>query len=335
MPRTLSLIVCLVLALTLLAGCNDEETEPTAVSTEPEVTETTAPGSETLPPETLETYPPAQLNTTVLRDSDAALRRRYVLMAVSSDAPFMAKDVTLNERGTNALVQWLMTADAAETVDAFGTEEFGEPLFTRIDDAVPYSGWINESTPLTDTIHLAVESTILETGLMETLLPVFEEAYNYTVTVTDGSAAAVLGTARSGYADLVLVEAGDLAQTLVTDGFARTVPGFESEQLTLCTLQYLLCGPMDDPAGVAGCGSVGESFTAIARGGYTFTSRGDDSPVHRLEKAFWPKDQDFGDWYISADMEMGPCLVLNDIEGGYILTDKLTWLIYAGANGII
>ena len=178
MPRTLSLIICLILALTLLAGCNDEETEPTTVSTEPEVTETTAARSETLPPETLETYPPAQLNTTILRDSDAALRRRYVLMAVSSDAPFMAKDVSLNERGTNALVQWLMTADAIETVDSFGSEEYGEPLFVRTGEPVPYTGWINESTPRTDTIHLAVESTIMETGLMEALLPVFEEAYN-------------------------------------------------------------------------------------------------------------------------------------------------------------
>ena len=74
---------------------------------------------------------------------------------------------------------------------------------------------------------------------------------------------------------------------------------------------------------------------AIARGEFPFTSRGDDSSTHQLEQQFWPANQVFGDWYISADMEMGPCLVMNDLEGGYILTDKLTWLIYSTANGII
>ncbi len=335
MRRSLSLIVCLILVLTLLAGCEEAESSPTTPVTRPEVTETIAAAEESLPPEPQVTYPEAQLNTAVLRDQDVALRKRYVLMAVSSDAPFMAKDVELNERGANALAQWLMTEDAMEIVNTFGAEEYGEPLFTPMDDTIPYIGWINESTLLTETIHLAVESSVMESGLMDSLLPAFEESYRYTVKVTGGSTAAVLSTARSGYADLVLVEAGNLSQTMITDGFARIVPGLETEQPSLCSLQYLLCGPLDDPAGIAKCGSVGESFAAIAKGAYTFTSRGDKSPVHLLEKSFWPENTQFGDWYISADTEMGPCLVLNDIEGGYILTDKLTWLIFAGANGII
>lgn len=342
MRKVLSLILCPLLVFGLFAGCSDKEA---AETTEAIQAETTAapdvPGKDFytgwIPDESAatETAGESELNTVVLRDRDIALRKDYILLAVGSDAPFLAKGVTLNERGADALSQWIMTADTQAVISEFGVEEFGEAVFSLPTDTAQYTGKINQSTSSTKTIRLAVESSFLESGLLDDLLPAFEEAYRYTVSVSEGSAAAVLSTARSGYADLVLLEAGDSAQSLITDGFVRTVPGFPYEQLRICTVQYLLCGPQDDPAGVSGCASVTESFAAIANGGYTFTSRGDQSAAHRLEQQFWPAGQVFGDWYISADMEMGPCLVMNGIEGGYILTDKLTWLIYSSANGII
>lgn len=344
MRKSLSLILCLLLVFGLFAGCSDEDTAKTTEAEPIETTATEIPeesfytgwiSEETTSPETTEAAVEAELNTVVLRDSDIALRKTYVLMAVSSNAPFIAQGVTLNERGTNALIQWLMTENARKLIEKFGEDTYGEAIFTLPEEESFYTGWISEATPSTNTLRLAAEESITESGLLEDLLPVFEEAYGYTVEVTEGSAYAVLSSARSGYADLVLVEAGDLAQTLVTDGFARTVTGFETEQLRLCSMQYLLCGPAEDPAGVKNCSSVAESFAAIAAGECTFLSRGDGSTVHKLEQQFWPKDQDFGSWYISADMEMGPCLVMNEMEGGYILTDKLTWLMYSNANGII
>lgn len=339
MRKALSLILCLLLVFGLFTGCSDEEA---AETTEAETTAAPeVPGKDFytgwIPDETTATEAAgeAALNTVVLRGNDSELRKNYVLMAVSSDAPFLAQDVTLNERGTNAFVQWLMTGDTQARIGEFGQDIYGEALFTLPEEEEFYTGWISEATPATGTLRLAAEESIAESGLLEQLLPVFEEAYGYTVEVTNGTTTSALGTARNGYADLVLVEAGDLAQTLVDDGFARTIPGFETEQLSLCSLEYLLCGPAEDPAGAADCASTTEAFAAIAKGEYTFLSRGDGSTVHQLEQQFWPKDQDFGTWYISAGMEMGPCLVMNEMEGGYILTDKLTWLLYSSANGII
>lgn len=336
MRKALSLMLALLLVFGLLSGCSDEEPEETTEAPRP--IQTTAPTEteeETQPPETAETYPEAATNTVVLRESDNALRKDYVLIAIDSEAPFVAQGVDLNEAGADTFVQWLMTEDARDITAGFGEAEFGEAVFLIPEDAPSYTDRISKSTGKNAAIHLALDEALADSGLLEELIPVFEEAYSYTLEVTSGNTAASLHSARNGYADLVLVEAGDLVQTLADEGFARAVPGMGRELVPLCAMQYLLCGPTQDPAGVADCLSVTDAFAAIAKGEYTFTSRGDDSPVHKLEQQLWAKNQEFGDWYISAEMEMGPCLVMNDIEGGYILTDKLTWLKYAGANGII
>lgn len=333
MRRKLSLICCLLLTLSLLAGCSDKETEPTTLPTRAELPKATAPTEEI--PETTAVPTEAQLHTVALRDKDAALRKNYVLLAISSEAPFLAQGVKLNETGADALAQWIMGKESHSIIENLGKDEFGEAIFTMPTDTLQYAGKISKATEKTKTIHLAVESSIAESGLTDELLPVFEDAYGYQITLSEGSTVSVLNSARSGYVDLILLEYGEQTEALVADGFVRAVPGLQGEQLRICAMQYLLCGPEEDPAGIANCASVGESFAAIAKGEFPFTSRGKDSSTYLLEQKFWPTNQHFGDWYLSADMEMGPCLVMNDMEGGYILTDKLTWLIYATANGII
>lgn len=339
MRKILSLIFCLLLVFGLFAGCSDEEVSETAK------TETTAApeasGTEFytgwIPDETIatETAAEAELNTVVYRDSDKALRIDYVFLAVSQEAPFLVQDVTLNEDGTDALIQWLMTEEARAIAAEFGVDAYGEGAFHVSQEDDLYIGKIRKAAKNTPVIHLAVEETLADSGLLDALIPLFEEKYGYTVEISSGSNAAILSTARNANADLVLAEAGEGAQAMVEDGYCRIPGGFGSDQLTFASMQYLLCGPAEDPAGVADCLSVTASFAAIADSESTFVSRGDNSAAHRLEQIFWAKDTVFGGWYISADMEMGPCLVMNDIQGGYILTDKLTWLKYSSANGII
>ena len=333
MRKLLSLILCLCLAAGLLAGCTEEESESPTLPPRTNFSQATEAPEETAEPTVPATEAPMQ--TVALRDRDIALRKTYVLVPIATNAPFLAQGVKLNEAGANALAQWMMTADTQALIENVGLREFGEPIFSLPTDNLLFAGKIAAATPASKTIRLAVESTILDSGLTDELLPTFQQAYQYEVTVTQGPAAAVLNAARSGYADLILLEAGDPVTTLVTEGFARTVPGLMGEQLRICSMQYLLCGPREDPAKVADWASVGESFAAIAAGEFRFTCPGDGSPAHRLAHQFWPASTQFGSWYVDADMAMGPSLVMSDIEGGYILTDKLTWLIFSQADGII
>lgn len=340
MRKSLSLILCLLLILGLLSGCSEEDAAETN-----EITEAASSAVTEVPEESFytgwisedatEAVAEAQLNTVVLRDSDNSLRIDFVLMAVSSDAPFIAQGVALNESGANALIQWLMSGEARATAGEFGVEAYGEAAFHVSQEENVYLGKIAKAAKNAPVIQLAVEETLADSGLLDALIPLFEESYGYTVEITSGANAAILSTARNANADLVLAEAGDGAQALVDDGYCRIPAGFDSDQLTFASMQYLLCGPSEDPAGVADCLSVTASFAAIADSESTFVSRGDNSTAHRLEQTFWAKNTNFGNWYISADAEMGPCLVINDMQGGYILTDKLTWLKYVSANGII
>lgn len=335
MRRCLCFLLCLVLS-GLLAGCGEENPDPTTAPTEDEVLSSSLPTEEpTAPEEPTETYPEARLNTAVLLENDPALEQAYLLMAVSEDGPFLAQDVVLNRRGTDALVQWLMHPDRRDMIGDFGKETYGQSLFRLPDEGVTYTNFISRATASTATLRLGLDETLAETGLTDTLIPEFESALGYTVEIRTGSATAVCSAARNGYVDLVLVKSGDEALALADEGFIRNVSGFPEPQIPLLSMAYLLCGPLDDPAGAASCADVQAAFAAIAKAECTFTSRGDGSFVHTLEQQFWPKDTDFGSWYISADLEMGPCLVMNDIQGGYILTDKLTWLVFAKENGII
>ena len=44
---------------------------------------------------------------------------------------------------------------------------------------------------------------------------------------------------------------------------------------------------------------------------------------------------DYTDWYVSANAGMGTCLVMAEEMGGYILTDKATYLTFVANGGIM
>ena len=110
MRKLFPLILCLCL---LLTGCSDEEAEPTTQPAKRPQVSATVP-TETIPETTVPEE--AVLNTVVLRDQDVALRKSYVLIALSSDAPFLAQGVKLNETGANTLAQWIAMEDTRNTV---------------------------------------------------------------------------------------------------------------------------------------------------------------------------------------------------------------------------
>lgn len=332
MQKILSAILCGLVIFGLFTGCDRDA--DTAVTDAPAINfprATEAPG-ETTVPETQVTYPPATLNTTVVLEGADAPSIDYVLIPVSQNAPFSSQEVQINEAGADALIQWLTAADSRDFMENFGLEEYGEAPFTLPAEAPLFE---EEVPPVTGTVRLAVDEFLADSGLLDERIAAFEEAYSCTVEILSDSTIFLALAGRSGHADLLLVESCSMAQSLVADGYSRILPGCDTAQLPLVSIDLLLCGPMDDPGEIVGCDSFADAFAAIAREEHTFLSRGDNSTVHTLEKKLWPAGTAFGDWYVPANLEMGPCLVMNDMLEGYVLTDKLTWLIFHAANGII
>jgi tungstate transport system substrate-binding protein len=127
----------------------------------------------------------------------------------------------------------------------------------------------------------------------------------------------------NGDVDVVLVHARAREDLFVADGDGVN-------RLDVMYNDYILVGPQDDPAGVAGLESVKDALTQIANQGAAFASRGDDSGTHTKEKSLWASASltptaESG-WYFSLGQGMGETLLFTNEKPAYTLTDRGTWL---------
>jgi ABC-type tungstate transport system permease subunit len=93
---------------------------------------------------------------------------------------------------------------------------------------------------------------------------------------------------------------------------------------------FIIIGPVADPAGVADSNSVAEVFRNIHASKHPFVSRGDDSGTHKRELILWHSaaKTPAGSWYREVGQGMGKTLqVANEVDG-YTITDRGTWLAY-------
>ena len=291
------------------------------------------------------------VDTCILKEADDKMLNTYTVIAVNPEAPFTdadgnaVSDVAVNTAGADALIQWLLTQDALDLAGNYGVAEYGEYLFYVKDNAPVYKGEIAPATEETKTIRLSTTTSVKDSGLLDYLLPVFQSEYGYEVEVQSAGTGKAIAAAKYGNADLILVHSKSQETSFVEEGFARVVDGFEAERVSFIYNYFVLCGPSADPAGAAACATVKDAFAAIAEGKFVFISRGDGSGTHTKELSLWPEDlgitaeaesfADYTDWYVSANAGMGACLVMAEQMGGYILTDKATFLTFVANNGQI
>ena len=121
------------------------------------------------------------VDTTILKEADDDMLNTYTVIAVNPDAPFVdangnaVSDVAINTAGADALVQWLLTDEALDLAANYGYDDYGEYLFYREDNAPVYSGDIAKATDDTKTIRLSTTTSVNDSGLLDYLLPIFED----------------------------------------------------------------------------------------------------------------------------------------------------------------
>ena len=333
MKKYLSLFLAVLMVFALCACAADKPAESAAPDASAPVEEAAA------------------LNTVILKEADDSMINNYTLLAVNPDAPFVdadgnaVADVKLNTVGADALINWMLSEEGQAAAAEYGKAELGENLFTLKEDRPVSKADIPAATEETKLIRLSTTTSVNDSGLLGYLLPMFEEQYGYEVEVFSGGTKKAIENAKLGNADAILVHAKAKEEAFVQDGFARVIDGMDKERLTYMYNYFVLCGPKDDPAGVKDAEDVLAAFKAIADGKYTFISRGDGSGTHTKELSLWPEAlgitedaesfADYTEWYISANAPMGACLVMAEEMGGYILTDKATYLTFVANGGVM
>ncbi len=179
------------------------------------------------------------------------------------------------------------------------------------------------NTPQPNTLRLATTTSTDNSGLLDAILPAFESEFNAKVNVIAVGTGQALKLGETGDADVLLVHAQAREEAFVTDGHA-------SARHNVMYNDFVIVGPIDDPANVANMVPASSAFTIIAEAEAIFASRGDDSGTHTKERELWVAAgldaYPDGDWYKSLGQGMGDTLRFANETNAYALTDRGTFL---------
>jgi tungstate transport system substrate-binding protein len=174
-------------------------------------------------------------------------------------------------------------------------------------------------------LRLATTTSTENSGLLEVLLPPFEEQFKLKVDVISVGTAQALRLGKNGDVDVVLVHARAAEEEFIRKGF-----GVNRREVMYN--DFVIVGPPSDPAKIKEAKEVKEAFGRIASGKVLFISRADNSGTHKKEMTIWEKTglRPSGRWYLETGKGMAEVLTMANEKRAYTLTDRGTYLTYAG-----
>jgi tungstate transport system substrate-binding protein len=172
-------------------------------------------------------------------------------------------------------------------------------------------------------LRLATTTSTYDSGLLDAILPDFEQKYHAKVDVVAVGTGQALKLGENGDADVVLVHARKLEDAFMAQGFGVN-------RRDVMYNDFIIVGPADDPAGIKGMEQAVAAFKAIAARQATFVSRGDDSGTYTREQSIWASAGITPTanmrWYKSLGQGMGETLTTANELRAYTLTDRGTYL---------
>lgn len=163
-------------------------------------------------------------------------------------------------------------------------------------------------------------------GLYDHLLPMFEDETGIRVRIVAVGTGQAIKNAENCDGDVLLVHAKPAEEAFVEAGYGTS-------RTDLMYNDFVIVGPEEDPAGIAGMDNATDALARIAETRARFASRGDDSGTHQKELILW-SDADVdpaaasGDWYRETGQGMGATLNVGINMGAYVMTDRATWISF-------
>ncbi|GAB5602808.1 substrate-binding domain-containing protein [Thermus sp. FJN-A] len=178
-------------------------------------------------------------------------------------------------------------------------------------------------------LRLATTTSVYDSGLLDRLLPAFQQATGIRVEVLAVGTGQALKLAERKDVDAVLVHAPELEAEALRKGYLAG--GF-----CLAENFFLLVGPKEDPARVREARDVLDALGRIARAKAPFVSRGDRSGTHLKELSLWElaRLKPTPPWYLESGAGMGQTLVLAAEKRAYTLSDLATHLTVGQRRGL-
>jgi tungstate transport system substrate-binding protein len=177
-------------------------------------------------------------------------------------------------------------------------------------------------------LRLATTTSTQDAGLLPVLNPPFEKMTGVTVDVIAVGTGAAVKLGQNGDVDVVLVHDRRAEDLFVEKGFGVN-------RRDVMHNDFVIVGPAEDPAKVAGAKNAAEAFARIAASGATFVSRGDKSGTNVKELDLWAKvgAKPSAKWYKEAGQGMGAVLTMSKDLKAYTLADRGTWIAVEGKLG--
>lgn len=187
------------------------------------------------------------------------------------------------------------------------------------------------TTAVGETLKLAVTTSFENSGLSKVLLPAIKEDLEIDVQLLVVGTGQALRLGEAGDVDAILVHSRAAEEAFVADGYG-------THRREIMYNDFVLIGPVADPAGIGAAASAVEALQDIAAAEPAFVSRGDDSGTHKKELSLWQAagvdPADFGSWYRAVGAGMGASLNTAAGLDAYILADRASWLNFGNKAGL-
>ena len=181
------------------------------------------------------------------------------------------------------------------------------------------------------SIVVASTTSTEQSGLFAYLLPIFKSKSGIDVKVVAVGTGQALDIGRRGDADVVFVHDKPAEEQFVAEGFA-------TKRYEVMYNDFILIGPKNDPAKIAGGKDINEALQKIAASQSPFISRGDKSGTNAAELRYWKNAgiNPAGEaWYKETGSGMGPALNTASAMNAYILGDRGTWLSFKNRGDLM